>query len=142
MIRSAGEAVIPGMSSFVEELRARGLRVTSARKQVLEALLDADEPTSAERIAERREADLASVYRNLDTLESHGLVRHFHLGHGPGLYALAQPEREYLVCDGCGAVRPVPPHALDDVRTLLARRFRLVAAFGHFPIVGRCEDCT
>ena len=34
-------------------------------------------------------SDLASVYRNLETLENHGLVRHLHLGHGPGLYALA-----------------------------------------------------
>ena len=34
-------------------------------------------------------SDLASVYRNLDTLEEIGLVRHFHVGHGPGLYALA-----------------------------------------------------
>ena len=28
--------------------------------------------------------DVASVYRNLETLEQIGLVRHFHLGHGPG----------------------------------------------------------
>jgi len=26
-----------------------------------------------------------TVYRNLEALERHGLVRHVHLGHGPGL---------------------------------------------------------
>ena len=34
--------------------------------------------------------DLASVYRNLETLEDAGLVRHMHLGHGPGLYGPAR----------------------------------------------------
>jgi len=46
-------------------------------------------------------------YRNLETLEEVGLVRHVHLGHGPGLYALAAPEHEYLVCESCHAVRTV-----------------------------------
>ena len=34
------------------------------------------------------ESDITSVYRNLDTLGSLGLVRHFHAGHGPGRYVL------------------------------------------------------
>ena len=33
--------------------------------------------------------DVASIYRNLETLREVGLVRHFHLGHSPGLYVRA-----------------------------------------------------
>ena len=36
-------------------------------------------------------SDLASVYRNLETLERHGVVRHVHLGHGPGLLRPGRP---------------------------------------------------
>src|ERR1700710_2375475 len=32
-------------------------------------------------------SDAASTYRNLETLEDLGLVRHMHLGHGAGRYA-------------------------------------------------------
>ena len=62
-------------------LRASGLRVTGARRLVLEALFAVERPVAADEIAAGLEgvlplSDLASVYRNLETLEHVGLVRH------------------------------------------------------------------
>ena len=136
------------MAAAVEALRSRGLRVSSARRLVLEALFAADGPISADQIAHGLagrlpSSDLASVYRNLETLEVVGLVRHFHLGHGPGLYGLSGPaEREYLVCASCRTVRAVEPDELDRVRSLIKREFGYDASFAHFPIVGVCADCA
>jgi Fe2+ or Zn2+ uptake regulation protein len=132
----------------IAALRARGLRVSAARRLVVEALFLADGPVSAERLAEGLggrllPSDLASVYRNLETLEQLGLVRHVHLGHGPGLYAMAGAEaREYLLCDECGAVRAVAPAALDRARTAIREAFGHEARFSHFPIAGRCPHCA
>ena len=131
----------------VEALRERGLRASAARRLVLEALYGAEGPLSAERIAEGLEgrlprSDLASVYRNLETLEEVGLVRHVHLGHGPGLYALAAPEHEYLVCESCHAVRSVAREELDEVRAKVRKQFGYEARFTHFPLVGLCPDCS
>ena len=124
-------------------LRERGLRVSTSRRLVLEALFAADTPVSAEQITQRLNLDLASVYRNLETLERNGLVRHVHLGHGPGLYALLEEtEREYLYCDRCGAVRPLPAEALDPVRARVRELFGYEARFTHFPIVGSCPECA
>ena len=119
-----------------------GLRVSAARRLVLEALFAADGPVTAEEIADGLGgrlpvADLASVYRNLETLEQLGLVRHVHLGHGPGLYALAARQREYLVLRALRRVRAVPPGALDGVRDAVREAFGFEARFTHFPIVGR-----
>jgi Fe2+ or Zn2+ uptake regulation protein len=58
---------------------------------VLEALFEADGPVSAEYLSTRLGLEPASVYRNLETLEAHGVVQHVHLGHGLGLHALTQP---------------------------------------------------
>jgi len=137
----------PTLDSALGALRANGLRASSARRLVLETLFAAAEPVSAERIADGLDgrfprSDLASVYRNLETLERVGLVRHFHLVHGPGLYALAAHNRDYLVCERCGAIRPVMPGALDDVREAVRRRFGLLPRFCHHPLVGLCEDCA
>jgi Fe2+ or Zn2+ uptake regulation protein len=137
----------PTPASALGVLRANGLRASSARRVLLETLFLADEPVSAERIAggldgRMPRSDLASVYRNLEALERLGLVRHFHLVHGPGLYALAGRERDYLVCERCGALRPVMPGALDDVCHLIRSRFGLLPRFNHYPLVGLCEDCT
>ena len=123
-------------------LRDRGLRLSTARRLVLEALFAADGPVSAEHVSRRLRVDLSSVYRNLELLEGHGLVRHVHLGHGPGLYALrGDSEQEYLYCERCGAVRALPPEELDLLREDIRRRFGYVARFTHFPIVGTCPAC-
>ena len=89
----AGIAAAPGardVATAVNALRAQGLRLSSARRVLLEVLYGAERPISAEEIAAGGDrlppSDLASVYRNLERLEELGLVRHVHLGHGPGRY--------------------------------------------------------
>jgi Fur family ferric uptake transcriptional regulator len=139
---------VDSVEQAVDELRSRGLRISAARRLVLEALFAADGPVTAERIAEGLDgrlprSDLTSVYRNLETFETIGLVRHVHLGHGPGLYALAsQADREYLVCEACDRIRAVPSADLADVRLVIRERFGYEARFGHFPIVGLCPECA
>jgi Fur family ferric uptake transcriptional regulator len=129
-------------------MRERGLRVSAARRLVLEALLAADGPMSAEQIAEGiggrvPSSDIASVYRNLQAFEDVGLVRHVHLGHGPGLHALAVGgELEYLTCERCADYRAVPREELDAVRDLVEVGFGYRASFTHFPIVGLCRSCA
>ena len=74
----------PSALAAFAALRARGLRLSSARRLLLQALYAADHPLSAEELA--GDGDLASAYRNLEVLEELGLVAHVHLGHGPGVY--------------------------------------------------------
>jgi Fur family ferric uptake transcriptional regulator len=138
----------PDVETAVEVLRAKGMRISSARRLVLEALYAADAPISAEQIADGLagrlpRSDLASVYRNLETLEQVGLVRHSHFGHGPGLYMpTGASEREYLVCNSCNTVTAVEPSEMDDLRELIHDRFGYEARFSHFPILGLCANCA
>lgn len=138
----------PDLESAIGALRDKGLRVSAARRLALEALYRAPGPVTAEQIADGLagrlpRSDIASVYRNLETLEEVGLVRHFHLGHGAGLYAPAgAEEREYLVCESCRAVTAVDSEEMAPVRSLIAERFGFDARFSHFPILGLCADCA
>ena len=135
--------VFATLTDAVAALRQRGLRLSTPRRLVLEALFAADRPVSAEQISERLKLDPTSVYRNLETLERHGLVRHVHLGHGPGLYALLlHGTDEYLFCERCGAVSAVPAEALDAVRERVRERFGYEVHFAHFAIVGTCRTCS
>ncbi|MFP5361519.1 MAG: Fur family transcriptional regulator [Thermoleophilia bacterium] len=140
--------VVADLDEAIDVVRASGLRVTSARRLVLEALLAARVPISAEEIADglggtMTQSDIASVYRNLETLGELGLVRHFHAGHGPGRYVLAGfGDREYLACESCGALESVEPAALDPVRDAVRDLSGFEARFSHFPIVGLCARCA
>lgn len=131
------------LAQAIDALRQRGLRLTTPRRLVLEELFAADAPVSAEWIATTLRLDLTSVYRNLETLERHGLARHVHLGHGPGLYALVgRGEREFIACERCGSVLSLMPDELDPVRARIRELHGYEARFTHFAIVGLCPACA
>jgi Fur family transcriptional regulator, ferric uptake regulator len=136
------------LDAAMATLRARGLRASSARRLVLAALVEAGAPITAERIASGLDgrlttSDLGSVYRNLETLERAGVVRHLHVAHGPGVYAIAREEDEgFLSCERCGEVRAGNPRAIVVIRGAVRKAFGYDAKFVHFPIVGVCPHCA
>jgi Fur family ferric uptake transcriptional regulator len=139
--------VFDTLEDVAAALRARGGRLTTPRRLVLQALFATDDLVPAERIAAGTDTgiplDLTSVYRNLERLEQLGVVRHIHVGHGPGVYGLlSHGEREYLVCEACGKVTPADAEQLDRVRAVNREQFGYEARFTHFPIHGRCADCA
>jgi Fur family ferric uptake transcriptional regulator len=138
----------PDLRSAMATMQAHGLRLSTARRVVLSALYAADGPLSAEQIADGvggrvPKSDVASVYRNLETLARLGIVRHVHLGHSPSLYAIAcAGEQEYLTCERCADFAAVSPVELDEVRETIREQFGYRASFSHFPIVGLCAACA
>ena len=135
------------METLEDVLRARGHRVSAARRLVLMALFAADRPVTAEAIASGLHgqvpaSDLASIYRNLEMLEQQGLVYHMHLGHGPRHYRLCGPDEPcYIVCERCERVDAVASAELDDARAAIRDHVGYRPSFAHFPIVGVCPAC-
>jgi Fur family ferric uptake transcriptional regulator len=132
--------------SVLRLLRSRGLRISTARRLIVNFLFEAGGPVSAQQIAiglGPTPLDLASVYRNLEKLEEIGVVRHFHAGHGPGRYVLRRGKaHEYLTCDRCGAIEEVETTELDPLRESVRNRFGYRVRFTHFPMVGICPRCA
>jgi Fur family ferric uptake transcriptional regulator len=139
---------LTGIDEITEALRDAGHRVSTAMRIVLDALLVADGPVAAAEIAAGMDGrgtplDLTSVYRNLERLQEVGAVTHVHLGHGPGLYALARGvAREYLVCEQCGRVTDIDPEDLDEARERVRDATGYLARFDHFPVHGYCAECA
>jgi Fur family transcriptional regulator, ferric uptake regulator len=131
----------PSLTAAVVALRTRGMRVSATRRALLERLFRSSRPLAAEELAGG--LDLASVYRNLDALEAVGLVRHVHVGHGPGLYALARRRGAgYAACECCGRHTALAPEELESVRAAVRAATGFESDFSHFPIVGVCPDCV
>jgi Fur family transcriptional regulator, ferric uptake regulator len=148
-LRPAGHpAAVDALDAALCSLRDRGLRVSAARRLVLEALAVADRPLSAQDIAgglggRLPPSDVASVYRNLDTLEHAGLARHLHPGRGASLYELSARRRAaYLVCDRCNAVSPADAATIAALADQIQTELGFEARFGEFPIVGLCAGCA
>ncbi|MDA0138954.1 Fur family transcriptional regulator [Solirubrobacter deserti] len=126
-------------AALVNTVRAHGLRVSALRRTVLRRLLAADAPLTAEELA--RGEDVASTYRNLNALETIGVVRHIHLGHGPGRYTLSGRSAGWVTCERCGRSTPIADDALHRLREAVLAVTGYQAGFNRFPIVGRCVDC-
>jgi Fur family ferric uptake transcriptional regulator len=135
--------VVADAPAAMRVLRDAGLRLSTARRLVIEALFAAEGPVSAAQLSDQLSLDESSVYRNLEVLERYGLVRHLHLGHGAGLYVLVgAQEAEYLYCERCNKVTVVSPEQFEPVRKAIRRRFGYTARFSHFAVVGVCEECA
>ena len=130
---------LPSPTAALGTLRARGLRISTTRRQLVDALFAAEGPVSAEALARSAKADLASVYRNLDALEQAGIAHHVHVGHSAGRYVLSgRHAGGYAACERCGR------HVAVDLAELRARVEELTGFacdFTHFPLVGTCPEC-
>lgn len=98
-------------SELVDELRARGYRVTRPRRAVWEALREAEGHLTVEQLTSRivaagEEIDLASVYRTLSLFEELELARTSRLGDSEaGRWELMHPDEHFhLLCEVCGEV--------------------------------------
>jgi Fur family transcriptional regulator, ferric uptake regulator len=132
---------------LVAMIRQRGERVTSARRALITALLQARGHVTAEDLAdlvqkEQPDVHLSTVYRSLDALERMGVVDHVHLGHGRAVYHLADEPHQHLVCEVCGAVIEVPDATFSELGGTLRRRYGFTIRPNHFAVLGRCRDCA
>ena len=128
-------------------LRARGGRVTTCRRAILETFLGIGGHATAEALTARVQANQpdvheSTVYRFLDELERLGVVDHVHLGHGPAVYHLASDAHHHLVCDRCGSVEEVPEALFADLRARLSDDYGFSLEPRHFAVTGRCKACA
>jgi Fur family ferric uptake transcriptional regulator len=124
------------------QLRARGLRVTTQREQVLAAVRELGHATPEQISESITDVDVTTIYRTLELLEELGLVRHAHLGHGAPSYRPAEDDHIHVVCHACGNVVDAEPSLVDDLADRLRHDRGFVLDRSHFTVFGRCRDCA
>ena len=134
---------------LAERLRARGLRLTTPRRQVLAAvtaLAHATPEAIGARLREEAAADgtapdTSTIYRTLEVLERLGLVWHTHLGKGAPVYHAAEHPHLHVVCQICGEISSVAPDLLDSAAERLAADLGFIVDVGHVALSGTCRAC-
>ncbi|RNI25396.1 Fur family transcriptional regulator [Flexivirga caeni] len=141
----------PAVAEAVQLLRAKGERVTVARRAVLQVLDGANGHLCAEEIAacvDDAEPGVhrATVYRSLQSLAELGIVAHTHVPNSATIYHLrhsagAPVGHAHLQCATCERFFDIPA----DWLAPLAQRVRDGLGFEleaqHAALLGTCADC-
>lgn len=114
----------PVIQQTIERCREHGLRRTKALEELIATLLEVGRPMTlgelagSKRLAEQ--CDKATVFRLLQRLAGHGIVRRLGLHERAAYFALLVPGRhsDYLICTSCGSIKTVaaacPVHLLEE----------------------------
>ena len=135
------------LERILDLFRARGGRVTTPRRAIITALLDAGSHVTADELttsvqSAHPDVHTSTIYRCLASLEDLGVIDHVHLGHGRAVYHLTDENHQHLVCEACGTVVEVPDAAFGALADGLRRQFGFRLEPRHFAVAGRCASCA
>jgi Fur family ferric uptake transcriptional regulator len=132
-------------------LRRAGVRDSAARRRVLVAAAAAEAPQTAEDIRAALEPEehinKVTVYRTLDLLVDHGVLRRASAGERAFRYCLADPDLGgpghcHFRCTRCGAMACIPLEAagveVSAMRSALGATIEEV----DLRVEGVCADCA
>lgn len=132
--------------TVAEELRKRHLKATPARLGLLDFFNHNTEPVSASDVRRKlKRVDLATLYRNLDSLSALGLLTKVRLDEREVRFELsARPHHHHATCTLCGKVADVPGTCLKTEATkaaLKASGFSRIERHS-LEFFGTCKDCA
>lgn len=137
------------IAAAIARCRHAGLRRTKALEELLETLLAAPRPmTLTELAASPRlatQCDKATVFRLLQRLTQHGIVRRLGLHERAAYFTLLLPDRhnDYLICTGCGSIRPIDaPCPVHELEEQIRRQTGYRSLYHELEFFGLCPACA
>ncbi len=136
------------LARFGQHLAARGLRLTSARRAILSAVLErAGHFPIEDLVTDLRRRGIrgskATVYRTLPLLTEAGIVQPAVITSETASYeaAVGREHHDHLVCRGCGKVVEFEFEAFEILQREIAARHGFALEGHHHQLFGRCPAC-
>ncbi|MFH1851283.1 MAG: transcriptional repressor [Candidatus Neomarinimicrobiota bacterium] len=130
-------------------IRQEGLRYTSQREAVWQELLSTDNHRDAENIYFKlREHGLnvsrATVYRTIEILVKHNLIRKLDLGDGKSRYEHHQDQvhHDHLICTECGRIVEFVNEPVEKLQQEIAAEFNFELSDHIHQLFGVCSNCS
>ena len=128
---------------LAEQIREKGFRLTNQRIAILNVLHESGGHLLRTEIYERVAPSLTepTVYRNLEFLLKHGLVRVTHTGNGRLEYELARHAHHHLICQRCGAEMELSAGTMQSIFDQLESATGYHLTENHITLTGFCPNC-
>jgi Fur family ferric uptake transcriptional regulator len=129
-------------------LKRENLRYTPQRKAVWDELCSSDEHRNAEDIylalrGNGVRVSRATVYRTIDVLVRHGMVRKLDLGEGRSRYEhkLDPTHHDHLICINCGQIVEFVNTGIERLQEEVARQHQFQLKRHIHQLFGLCRNC-
>ncbi|HEY7477969.1 MAG TPA: Fur family transcriptional regulator [Actinomycetota bacterium] len=141
------ETVTIEYADVLDELRARGLRMTPQRRAIVSEVMRTAGHISPASIARKVQSEMpgvnaSTVYRTLTLLEEVGVLQHSHLETGAEYHRSDEAQHVHLTCHRCGRDDALSIAEAERLGALIHRHHGFVADLTHFAITGLCADCA
>lgn len=136
-------------NAVLEHLRAKGYRITVARRHILGLFGDRCEPLSAQDVHTKLQkkgitANQTTAYRELAFLAEQGILRTVQLHDGVLRYELASaPHHHHVICVDCKTVQEIhADHDLSAMERAIGKKTGFSVLHHALEFFGRCAGCT
>ncbi len=120
--------------------------ITKRQEQLLEELDRCDDELSGQELHRQlinkgKSMGLTTVYRNLQILIKHGLIRSRHLPTGEVLYTPVDRDIHHLTCVQCGETSRMEGCPVKDIQTPKKNPEKFQLLFHTLEYFGLCQNC-
>lgn len=133
--------------SYDKILSQIGCKITKSRKMIIEVLIKAEIPLSAEEIfltikESGASTNLSTVYRTLDLLESKGLLDKCVINGGSARYQLVQEgHKHHITCTSCYTSIPISTCPLESLEKDIINKTNFNITGHKLELYGLCPKC-
>src|SRR5665647_1056530 len=127
-------------------LKENNIRITNARKSILEIIFSSSEAINANLIyvllkKDDIKIDLSTVYRTLDLLESKKILNKFDLGNNMYNYTINNNAHKHIIeCDLCHK-RMVIDCPIPQIEEQIKAKTGITLTESHVYLKGVCKEC-
>lgn len=136
-------------AAFREYLRSHGIKYTSARRKILDAVLDLHEHFEAEQVLyllkERGwKVGKATVYRTLPLLVDCGILKQvrFDVKQAHYEHAFGEGPHDHMVCRRCGRIIEFASDEVVELRRRIGQRHHFHVISHRIQLSGLCWECS
>lgn len=124
-------------------MKLSGLKNTPSRLAILSALQKENKPLDVLEIfaLTKNKADLATVYRTLETFFGNGLINRIEFGEGKYRYELKRIDHHHLICLDCGDIEDVEDKFMKDWEKEIKAKRGFSVKNHSLEFFGICRNC-
>ena len=130
-----------------KELQKKSIKLTRQREHILDLFLQSSHHllTAAQirQMLHEKDClmDLSTIYRNLETLATAGIIRHIALNDNLARYELVTDHHHHLICLGCSRTEVVDLCPFQEINAYVKLHTDFLPTEHRFEIYGYCREC-